>query len=144
MRTIILLSTLLLASVSQAAVVKSFDHENHCTLYQAVAEQENGDVILTTGQTIFSKKRVYGLSFVEMEIDFDKREVSVVPTMNVVLGVNRPLFESKVVIREENPEFTFLINQLNRRLFLFEKMCINSSSEVVYAKYFPQEETQSK
>ncbi len=118
------------------AVVSSTDAEKHCTLFQSVANEENGNVILREGQSLVTKRNTYGLSFVDMEIDFDRREVRVQPMMNIVLGLNRMLVPAKAVIRQDNPDFTVLINQLNRKIALFEKVCINSANEIEYANFF--------
>jgi hypothetical protein len=134
------LTALLLTSASFAAVVTSSDNENHCTLYQAVSENENGQIVMQEGQRLLSSKRVYGLSFVDLEIDFDRREARVQTMMNVVLGFNRMLVPQKSVIREDNPQFTFLLNQINRKLALFEKICVSADNEIVYANFYPTEE----
>jgi hypothetical protein len=134
------LLALTLAPAAFSAVVTSPDQENGCTLYQAVQEDDNGHIVLRDDQRLLSSKRVYGLSFDTLEIDFDRREARVQTMMNIVLGLNRTLIAEKSIIREDNPEFTFLVNQINRKLALFEKICVNAKNEVVYAKYFPAPE----
>lgn len=132
---------LLLSSFSTfAAVVTSSDREGNCTLYQAVRENENGEITMQPGQRLLSKSHVYGLSFSDLEIDFERREARVQTMMNIVLGLNRTLVAEKSVIKEDNPEFTFLVNQINRKVSLFEKICIGAHNEVVYAKYFESEQ----
>lgn len=123
-------------SIAFGAVASSSDRENNCTLYQSIAADANGNVVLADDQTLVSSKNVYGLSFIDMEVDFDRHEVRVQTMMNVVLGLNKPLVAGKSSIKEGNPDFAFLINQLNRKVSLFEKICISSSNEVVYAKMF--------
>ncbi len=135
-----LLALTLLSFNAFSAVVKSNDAERGCTLFQSVTAEENGNVILQPGQVLVSSKNTYGLSFTDMEIDFDRREVRVQPMINIVLGFNRMLTPAKAIIRQDNPEFSFLINQLNRKISLFEKICINSSNEIEYAKFFPAPE----
>jgi hypothetical protein len=120
-----------------SAVVKSTDAQNGCDLYQAVQEDSNGRIVLAPGQALVSSKRVYGLSFLDMEVDFDRQEVLVQTTMNVVMGLNRELMQGKSSIKKDNADFNFLINQLNRKLSLFEKICITSKNEIMYAKFFP-------
>jgi hypothetical protein len=71
-----------------------------------------------------------------MEVNFQKKSVSVDPMMNIFLGMNRRLINSKVTISNKNPNFNFLINQLNRKLYVFEKMCITGKNELVYANMF--------
>lgn len=134
------LALLCLSLNAFSAVVSSSDAGRSCTLYQAVTNAENGTVILQPGQTLLTSRNVYGLSFSDMEVDFDRREVRVQPMMNIILGFNRTLTPVKAIIREDHPEFSFLVNQLNRKIALFEKICINSSHEVVYAEFFKSPE----
>lgn len=128
-------------SFAFGAVATSTDVENNCTLYQAIAENDQGQVVLQPNQRLFSSKRVYGLSFLDLEVDFDRREVKVQTVMNIVLGLNRNLVSVKSVIRESNPDFRFLVNQINRKVNLFEKICVSADNEIVYAKYFPTDDT---
>ncbi len=123
-------------SVAFGAVARSSDRNNQCTLYQSIVADENGEVILRPDQTLVSSKRVYGLSFIDMEVDFVRQEVRVQPMMNVVLGFNKVLVPAKASIKRGNKEFSFLINQLNRKISLFEMICISASNEIVYAKFF--------
>lgn len=139
-RALFILSALLLSSHSFGAMVTAHDSERGCTLYQAVKENEDGQVVLEAGQRLLSSKRVYGLSFLDLEIDFDKHEARVQTMMNVILGLNRMLIPQKTIIRADHPEFTQLINQVNRRIALFEKICVTSENELVYASFFPAEE----
>jgi hypothetical protein len=74
------------------------------------------------------------MSFRDMEVNFETREVMVQPIMNIVLGFNRPLTETKLAIAEGNKDFTYLINQLNRNVLLFEKVCITRDGKIEYAK----------
>lgn len=134
-----LIVVMILAVVTQAghaAVTKKRDALNNCTLYKVVSPDANGKIKLSAGEVIINQKDAYGLSIVDMEIDFSNREVKVQPQINVVLGLNRNLTNAKAVISAENPEFQFLINQLNRKVMLFEQMCISDSNEIEYAKMF--------
>ena len=134
------LIALSVSSLASAAVATRRDQENNCTLYQAVSEDDNGHVVLEEGQRLFSSRRVYGLSFLDLEIDFERREARVQTMMNVVMGLNRMLVPQKSVIRADHPEFTFLVNQVNRRVALFEKICISDENEITYARFYPAEE----
>ncbi|MGZ3789469.1 MAG: hypothetical protein ACXVLQ_13150 [Bacteriovorax sp.] len=124
----------LFTSNAFSAVVQSHDKENSCTLYKVVSGDSNGKVALRSGEVIINSKEAYGLSFQDMEVNFDGHEVMIQPMINIVLGFNRPLTAGKVSIPEEHPEFQFLINQLNRKVSFFEKICISSDNKVVYAK----------
>jgi hypothetical protein len=132
MKVAILLILTAIAFSSQASTLKSFDSENNCTLYRVPTEESP----LTSDDVIVNERDAYGLSIVDMEIDFKSQKVSVQPIINIVLGVNRNLTNKRVTISSKNPEFKFLINQLNRKLYVFEKMCINSKNEIVYARQF--------
>ena len=119
-----------------AEVVKSFDDKNNCTLYRATQEKTPR----AAGETTILLKDVYGLSIQNMEIDFNAREVKTELIANVVMGINRKIVNDKVIIQEQNSEFTALINQLNRKVFLFEKACVNADNVLVYATQFPTED----
>lgn len=129
MKTFTLLLSLIISPLSFGSVVKSLDEFNSCTIYRVANEQNP----INENEIIVSDRDVYGLTLTNMEIDFSKEEVLVDPTMIVILGINRNLLQTKVVIKKNNPEFNFLINQLNRKLYIFESMCISNSNELVYA-----------
>lgn len=139
MKATLLLGTLLtlFATSTFASVVKGYDKESGCDLYRVIQKDATGKIKnkQKSGEVIIYAKEVYGLSFQEMEINFDNREVLIQPTMNVILGINRPLTSAKVVLSSEREDFNFLINQLNRKVSLFEKICINDG-KIVYAKVF--------
>lgn len=140
MKNSILLCALmtLLFTTAQAAVVKGHDSENACDLYRVVSADTTGKIARKSNEVIVYAKEVYGLSFQDMEINFDKREVLVQPIMNIVMGLNRPLIPTKAVIPADHEDFNFLINQLNRKLYVFEKICIDDG-KIVYAKMFETE-----
>ena len=126
---------LLVANISFATVTKSFDTDNKCTLYRVPTEASP----LEDNEVVILDKDAYGLTIVDLDIDFKNQSVSVQPMINVVLGFNRPLINTRATISNKNPNFKFLINQLNRKLYVFEKMCINSKNEIIYAKQFETE-----
>lgn len=136
----VILLTLILSASSFAAIVKSADKENNCTLYQVVAADENGNIPLEENQTIALSQDVYGMSFQNMEVDFDKRIVKVDAIANIILGFNKVFVPNKVILSPKNDQFNFLINQLNRKLLVFEKVCISKQNEVIYANYFETKE----
>lgn len=127
-----------------AAVVKSRDAGESCTLYKVVSPDENGKLKLNSSEIIVTQKDAYGLSFQDMEVNFDTREVLIQPTINIVLGFNIPLIPSKASIPADHPDFNFLINQLNRKLYVFEKVCITNDNKIAYAKMFEPAPEQTK
>ena len=136
----IIITAFLLSQSAFSALVKSNDTQNNCSLYQVISADENGEIHPTDDQVVLSMQNLYGLSFTDMEIDFNKQIVRVQATANVLLGFNHPLLPNKVIIEKNNPNFNFLINQLNRKILLFEKMCISNDNKVVYANYFEVKE----
>jgi hypothetical protein len=123
---------ILLSQLSFANVVTSNDKENKCTLYRVTTDETP----IKDQEQIYSEKEVYGITFQNLEIQFNDKTVTVVPMMNIVMGLNRPLMNSKLLIKSSNPDFSNLINQLNRKLLSLEKLCVNQNAEVVYAKTF--------
>ena len=139
MKKTLLLSLLatLMTSSAGASIVKGYDAEKSCVLYRVAPADDNGKVKLQSNEVIIYDKDAFGLSFQDMEINFEKREVLVQPTINILFGFNRPLINDKAIISAENPDFNFLINQLNRKLYVFEKVCIGDG-KIVYAKMFEE------
>ncbi len=127
-----MLVTIFLSLNANASLVQSKDRENKCTLYRTTSEQAP----IKEDETVILEKEAYGITLVNLEIDFAHKTALVQPEVSVVLGLNRKLTESKSKIKADNPNFTFLINQLNRRVLLFEKICISKNNEIVYGNAF--------
>lgn len=121
----------LFVSNSYALILKSSDRVNGCDLYRVSKTEESSEV--RRGESIYSKKVVYGIKIENMDIDFQHEEVSVTPIIQVVLGFDKPLVE-RVVIEKSNPNFKHLTNQLNKSLTVFESVCISSDNRLVHAK----------
>jgi len=117
---------------SFASLVKSIDHENKCILYRTTSEQAP----IKDDETVILEREAYGITLTNLEIDFSSKAALVQPEVSIVLGLNKKLTESKATIKSNNPNFTFLINQLNRRVLLLEKICINKKNEIVYGNQF--------
>ena len=136
MKTLLAMGLLLtLSTPAFAAVVKTYDAEQSCDLYKV----ENVESTKLTGTVVFPKA-VYGPTFENLEVNFENREAKVQVTMNIVMGINRPLMKDKLSISADNVNFTSLINQVNRKVFLLEKICISSDNKIVYAKQFETKE----
>lgn len=50
------------------------------------------------------------------------------------MGFNRVLTSQKAFIAQQNPNFPFLINELNRKVQLLQKICIAKNNEIIYAE----------
>ncbi len=134
MKTLLVMGLLTLSTSAFSSVVKSYDAKKGCTLYRVI-HSDTKEKIKSSEKTYLDKE-VYGFTFENMEVDFDGREVKVDPMINVVLGLNQSLRTSKSAIAEDNPNFSFLVNQLNRKLILLEKVCISDDNKIVYARQF--------
>jgi len=137
-KTLILALLTIISTSGFAAVVKGHDNENACTLYKIMPSDSLGKVSLADEEVVINTKEAYGLSFTEMEVNFDNREVLIQPTINILLGLNRPLISTKASIPADHADFNFLINQLNRKILLFEKICITQDNKIAYAKMFEE------
>lgn len=143
--TLLNVAFLLLISTTpaHAFIAKSYDENEACDLFRVVRSDENGiPGKMEINETLYLKNEVFGLSFKDMEIDFEKRLVKVQPVAVVILGYNIPLTFEKVAIMETNNDFNFLINQINRKLFVFEKVCINRHNQISYARMFETQKTE--
>lgn len=134
MKTLLVMGLLTLSTSAFSSVVKSYDAKKSCTLYRVIHSDSKEQK--KSNESMYLNKEIYGFTFENMEIDFDRREVKVDPMMNVVLGLNQSLRTSKSTILESNPNFNNLINQLNRKLFLLERICISDDNQIIYAKQF--------
>lgn len=119
---------LLLFQFVSAGVVKSDDKTHNCTLYRATdksnpAQPNESEVV---------KNEAYGFSVQNLEIDFPQKIATVDLLINITLGFDRKLNQQKLIVSPDNPQFTFIINQLNRVLFLFDSVCISSRNELIY------------
>jgi hypothetical protein len=142
MKKLILFFVLLISSSSFADILKSKDVENDCSLYAVAPRDANGEIIFSPGQKIVSKSNLYGFSFENMEVDFQNDVVRVEMIQNIVFGFDKPFFDHKLSISPENEKFTFLINQLNRSIMLFEKVCVDSNDNIIYAEFFENKQVE--
>lgn len=136
MKALLVMGLLSLTTSAFSAVVKSYDADHACTLYRVTTEEAGTKVKLNANENIVFAKAVYGLTFQNMEINFDNRDVKVQIVMNVVMGLNKPLVTPKSTISTDNAEFTTLVNHLNRKLNSLEKVCISTDNKIVFAKQF--------
>lgn len=130
-----LILMLILSSSAMGAIVRGYDKKEQCDIYRLTSEKAPR----LQNESIITDKDSYGLSTIDMEVDFDEREVRVQLMANVVLGFNKVLTGSKVRILESNPEFKTLVNQLNRKILLLEKACVDKSNVLIYAKVAEQQ-----
>lgn len=135
MKAILVMGLFVISTSAFSAVYKSYDSKNSCNLYRAGQTEETTP---QKGEQVVLAKNVYGFSFSDLEIDFENREASVHIITNVVLGFNSPLLKSKVTMSADHPNFTALINQLNRKLYLLEKICVSSDNKIIYAAQFEE------
>lgn len=135
MKAILVMGLFVISTSAFSAVYKSHDSKNSCDLYRAGAGEEGP----RADEELVSSKNVYGFSFTNLEIDFKNREASVQIIKNVVLGINTNLLSTRSVIPANHPDFTSLINRVNRKAFLLEKVCVSSDDKIVYATQLEQE-----
>lgn len=138
--TLILLITLV--SNAQAMITKQTDADNNCELYSVLNKVRNdaGEYVLSRelvpGEVVIDKRTHYGLELKNLEIDFETREARFEVISQVTLGVNRNLLDQdvKVSISAENEQFSMMVNQINRKLFNMNSICIDRDNQVIYAE----------
>lgn len=131
----IIILAALISSTAFSAVVRSQDKSKNCVLYRVTTEKSPKQA----KEVIIVQNEAYGLSTENMEIDFDQREVKVNLMANVVMGFNKTL-AAEARITEDNADFKTLTNQLNRKIFLLERACVDANNVIVYARPFPTEQ----
>ncbi|MFN8846727.1 MAG: hypothetical protein ACK5V3_05250 [Bdellovibrionales bacterium] len=129
-----------LSLYSQADIVTSHDAKNNCTAYRIPRDSKP----IQSDEKLFIEKPVYGLSLQNAKVNFENKTVEVDILVRIVLGLNSNLTTKPVTIKPENKNFEFLLNQLNRSVFLFEKVCISETNELIWADFFEPEPTTNK
>lgn len=109
----------------------SLDSKNECVVYRNTSKEKP----IQAGETLINDKTSYGYTMQNLVIDFENEVVKVDIVNRIALGFNRSLVSGSVFIRASNPNFKALINQLNRVLFTFEKVCITSQNELMWATF---------
>ncbi len=117
------------AAPSFAAIVKSTDKAQGCTLYRVT----NQETPAKSDESEVIPNEVYGLSIRDLEIDFTKKQVTVDVLMHIVAGFDRNLTPHRLTISSTNPQLKYLTNEINRTIYLFNGVCINHQNEIVYA-----------
>lgn len=135
MKAILVMGLFVISTSAFSAVFKSYDAKQSCNLYRVGTSEE---VTPRKNETVVTPKNIYGLSFSDLEINFENRQASVQVIMNVTLGINTPLLKSKSTILADHPDFTALVNQVNRKLYLLERICVSSDSKIIYAAQFEE------
>lgn len=138
--TLILLITMF--SNAHAMITKQTDEKNNCELYSVLNKVRNdaGELVLSRdlveGEEIIDNKTHYGLELKKLEIDFDKREARFEIFKQVTFGVNRNLIDTDVLasISADNQQFSMIINQINRKLFIMNSICVDRDNQVIYAE----------
>lgn len=139
-KSIVLLA--FIASVNaNALITRQYDQSRDCELYSVLAKVRNGngDYVLErevrANETVVDDRGHYGLESTNLSIDFDQRKASFEIISQVVFGFNQNLLETEgtqVSISAENPQFDQAINQVNRKLFSFSKVCLSQNNQVIY------------
>ncbi|MBC7429020.1 MAG: hypothetical protein H7336_10435 [Bacteriovorax sp.] len=131
MKTILVIGLLTLSSTAFSSVVKSYDSAKSCNLYRVVSETSKAK---QNNETVIFDKAVYGLALEDLDVDFDNHQAKAQVIMNIIMGFNRPVVEGQLAIEEGNPQFKMLINQVNRKLSMLERVCISADKRIVYGK----------
>lgn len=132
MKSILLALAATLSFISAPALadlVKQVDDKNGCTIYRSTSEEKPA----TLDETVVSDVTLYGFVLRNMDIDFNRKQVTVDIVMSVVLGRNKNLTTGRAFIRSDNPQFHFLLNQLNRNILNLDRVCVTEKNELVYA-----------
>lgn len=126
-------------SVAYSMIAKYDDLAADCTRYSVIKKvrDDNGDLNLERdlidGEKIINTRIHYGLSTSNLQIDFDRRAALLEIITNVTLGVNQNLLGRDVMVEVEegHPQFEEILNSLNRRVLLFDQVCVRDQ-KIIY------------
>lgn len=132
---------LLMVFTAQSAVSVRYDEVMDCQRYNVINEVRNdaGELILERdlfpGEEIIDKRIHYGLSTANLTINFDERKAEVEIIKHVALGVNKNLLgeQTKVSMDANHPQLESFLNTLNRRVFLFDDVCVRGSEVIEFS-----------
>jgi len=136
MKTLLTLLSLLTILNTNALVLTSFDSANDCKLITVLkkVKDENGDRKypreLTDNETIISKKSSYGLALENIKIDFENKLVSANLEIRLILAKD---IDQTIQIKSDNPNFDELISYHNHSIVLWDKVCLDSDNNLIYA-----------
>jgi hypothetical protein len=138
---IITLLPILMACSAQAAISLRYDEVMDCQRYNVINEIRNdeGELVLERdlfpGEEIIDKRVHYGLSTANLNIDFTDRKAEVEVIVNVALGLNKNLIgaDTKVSMDADHPQLNLFLNTLNRRVFLFNDICIRGTEVIEFS-----------
>jgi hypothetical protein len=122
----LLLALLITASSSAAIVTQQIDG---CTNFILDNDRE-----LQGQSKVVHKKISYGLYIKDMEIDFNQRKAFFDLKTAVSLGFDTTVTSDKISINESHPRFNEFINLLQKDLYFFKEVCLDSNNEVVKFK----------
>lgn len=131
-----------LMSNAQAMITTQLDSLNQCTIFSVVNYVRNsaGELVLSRelneGEEVIDQRTHYGLELKNLEIDFENREARFEILSQVTFGRNRSILgdEQKASISVQNKQFDMIVNQVNRKLFVMNSICIDRDNQVIYAK----------
>ena len=121
---------------SQALVLSSFDEVNNCSLITVLKKVKNqdGDRVyprdISSDETVISKKSSYGIALEDIKVDFDNKLVSANLEIRLVLAKD---IDQTIQIKSDNPKFNELISYHNHSLNLWDKVCLDSDNNLIYA-----------
>lgn len=118
------LIVVLLITFSSFAGLRKIEKQA-CTEYKV----DNEITKTSEGNNIISRKQLYGLYLNGMKINFDERNVSFKLKQAVIMGFNADLIN--VTIDEAHPKFEEFTNLLQKDLYLFSSICVDSNKNVV-------------
>lgn len=140
MEALFLSLVLMLASASVfAEVTVRDDQRNGCKLYRVVAKEEVGGQWtfareLESGESVYSRVFLTGMSVSDLEIDFHDRSAKGFLEMRMPLRRNKNLVRPKVRISFDNKSFTDFINRTNSEINMIHEICLDRNHNVIYFK----------
>jgi hypothetical protein len=132
---------LLMVFSAQSAISVRYDEVMDCQRYNVINEIRNdaGEYVLERellpGEEVIDNRVHYGLSTANLTINFEEQKAEVEIIKNVALGINRNLIDTdtKVSMDANHPQLNTFLNTLNRRVFLFDDVCVRGSEVIDFS-----------
>lgn len=134
MKTIISLFTVaILSSISHTAVAGialSRDAKSGCDLYRITTEEQP----VSKTEELVSNARASGFSMRNATIDFETKVVRLQAVAIVRIGFNDRPAGASTWISPQQQNFNALLNSLNKTVFLFSKVCVAPTGQILWAE----------
>jgi hypothetical protein len=118
------------SNIAFAGIALSRDAKSGCDVYRITTAEQPA----TKAEELISDAHASGFSMRNATVDFDSKIVKIQAVAVVRLGFNDRPAGAATWISPRQPNFNDLLNSLNRTVFLYSKVCISPTNQILWAE----------